>query len=417
MPMKVAAALAVLLVGVRARSEERRCPPMADLATLVRCAQVSSDSVVRARSGLAAAQARRDDAGRFLPTNPTLEVGVGRRKAESGETGLDRSVELAQTLEIGGQRSARIAAADAELRAASVAAEVASRDLATDVLAAAVEVVRARSVLALVGEQLGAAERLTKVSGARSQKGVAAPLETELTQAAAIQAMREHRGAAQALAAAEADLAAAVGEDVRLADAADLPRTELTSRELPELERAAQERPQIVAARADAAVAHARIELLRRERIPDVTIAAGYRHEEFSDAIGARISVPLPVVRRHGPEIAMQEALAAQAESAARQVSLRALLAVRAAWASWQRARGAVATISPDLESRLRQDVTALQDAYQRGTMPLTQILAALREAQGARRTLLETRADVVRAALELNRAAGLPSCPTGGCP
>lgn len=417
MRLHVVAAFAAFGVVARAQADERRCPPVADLPTLARCAQLSGDAVVRARRGFDAAQARREAAGRVLPSNPVIEIGAGRRRAEGGRAEIDRSVELAQTLEIGGQRGARVEAADAELRAAAAGSGAALRDLTTDVVAAAAEVVRARRVLAVVRDQREAAERLREVSGARAQKGVAAPLETELAEAARIQALRDERNAAQALAGAEADLAAAVGEDVRLVDAAELPRSAVVSQSLADLEQAALARPEVLSAKEEAVAARARISLLRRERIPDVTVAAGYRHEEFSDVISARLSVPLPVFRRNGPEIAEQEARTAQAESAARQASLRATLTVRSAYASWQRAQAALKAISPDLEARLRDDVVALQDAYQRGTMPLTQVLAALREAQAARRTLLDTRADAVRASLDVNRAAGLPSCLAGECP
>ena len=417
MRVHVLAAFAALEIVVRAQADERRCPPVGDLGILVRCAQSSSDALVRARGGLNAARARREAAGRFLPSNPVLEIGAGRRRAESGAAEIDRNVELAQTLEIGGQRGARVEAADAELRAASTASDAATRDLTTDVMTVVAEVVRARRALAIVRDQREAADRLREVSSARARKGVAAPMDVELAEAARIQSLRDERVAAQALSSAESELAAEVGEDVRLIEPAELPRSSMVSKSLADLEQAALLRPEVVSAREDAAAARAQISLLRRERVPDVTVAAGYRHEEFSDVIGARLSVPLPVFRRNGPEITAQEARTSQAESATRQASLRATLAVRSAYASWQRAQAAAEAISPELDTRLRDDVVALQDAYQRGTMPLTQVLAALREAQAARRTLLDTRADAVRSSLEVNRAAGLPSCLAGECP
>jgi cobalt-zinc-cadmium efflux system outer membrane protein len=209
----------------------------------------------------------------------------------------------------------------------------------------------------------------------------------------------------------------AVGEDVGLEPVAGLPAAVVAGSSVKELEEAAlRTRPEVLSARAEVEAARARAEVLRRERIPDVTIAAGWRHEEFSEILGVRLSVPLPFFRRNQGEIAGQEARIEQAAAAARQAELRIRLAVRGAYGSWQRAKAAAGAIAPDLESRLRGDVQALQLAYQRGTMQLPAVLAALRETQVARRALLDARVEAVQAALELARATGQSPCDAGGC-
>jgi cobalt-zinc-cadmium efflux system outer membrane protein len=412
----VVAALAAFAVGIRAQAEEASCPAVADLPALLRCARALNDSVIRAGSALGAARARKEVASRVLPSNPALEVGAGKRTAQGGASEIDRSLELAQTFEIGGQRGSRVAAADASIRAAAAAADASVRDLQLDVIAAAAEVVRARVVLAIARGDHASAERLRDVSRARAGKGVAAPMEAELAEAARIQALRDEGAAAASSARGESDLAALVGADVRLTEGAALPAALSASQPLNRYEDAALARPEVIAAREEATVAKAEVELLQRQRIPDVTVAAGYRYEEFSTVLGARLSIPLPVFNRNGPEIAEQRERVRQAESAARQAELRARLAVRSAYAAWQRSRDAADAVSQDLEDRLREDALALQTAYERGTMPLAQVLASLRETRVARRTLVETRADVVRATLELHRAAGLSVCDGGGC-
>jgi cobalt-zinc-cadmium efflux system outer membrane protein len=346
-----------------------------------------------------------------------LEVGAGRRRTEGGIVDYDRSVELSQQLELGGQRGARINAAEAELRGATAAATFAERLVTAEVLSGATQVVRLRQVMTLVRDQREAADRLADVGRARAEKGVAAPLERDLTEAARVQALRDERAARQELLEAEGRLAAAVGSDVQLAPESPLPAGVAIAKALSELEQEATlTRPEVVTARNEVDAARARVELLRRQRIPDVTIAAGYRHEELSDIVGVRLAVPLPLFRRNQGEIAEQEARTSQAAVAARQAELRAGLAVRTAYESWRRAKAAADAIAPDLEGRLRGDVQALQQAYQRGTLPLTVVLASLRETQGARRTILDARVDAVQASIELARAAGLSPCPAGGC-
>ena len=413
----LAAALAAIAVVADVHAQEVSCPPVADLMTLVRCAQRSSEVVVRARTELDAAQARRDIASRVLPANPSLEVGAGYRTIEGGATDIDRSIELSQQIEIGGQRGARIDAAEAELRAARASADAAERLVAADVVAAAARVVQDRQALSLVREQRDAAERLAEVSRARTRQGVAAPFESELAEAARIQALREERAAALDLSEAEGRLAAAVGADVQLATAASLPAVSQPQFAVAEMERNAIERqPEVIAAQSEIKAAQARAALLRRERIPDVTIVAGYKHEEQADVFGGRVSIPLPLFRRNQGEIAEQEARTTQATVRARQTELRVRLAVRAAYGSWQRAQDAVEGISGDLENRLRADVESLRQAYERGTLQLPLVLASMREVQAARRTVLDARTEAVLASIELARVAALSTCPAGGC-
>jgi cobalt-zinc-cadmium efflux system outer membrane protein len=155
-------------------------------------------------------------------------------------------------------------------------------------------------------------------------------------------------------------------------------------------------------ARAEAQAGSGRLQLLRRERIPDVTIGANLRHEEFSDVAGFRLSLPLPLFRRNQGEILEQQALVARAGVAERQARLRVALEARSAHAAWTRARALARQISPDLERRLAGDARALREAYERGTMPLVTALAALREVYGARRTVADGRAEATLATLEL---------------
>ena len=223
MRARFGAALAVLALAVRAQATEASCPKVAGIGVLVRCAQESSERVARVRGEFEVAQARRDVADRLLPSNPTVDVGVGRRQAQDGSSDLDRSVEATQTFEIGGQRGARISAAEADLRAARAFANAANSIVANEVLGAATHVVRARRALAMVRDQGDGAERLVQVSRARAEKGVGAPLETELAEAARVQALRDERAAAQELSEAEARLAEAVGADVQLAPDAGIP--------------------------------------------------------------------------------------------------------------------------------------------------------------------------------------------------
>ena len=83
-----------------------QCPSAADAVGLVKCALSRSEAVVLARREVEAIRGRRLTAGQILPANPAIEVGVGRRRTDSGLVDIDRGVDLSQQIEIGGQRGA-----------------------------------------------------------------------------------------------------------------------------------------------------------------------------------------------------------------------------------------------------------------------------------------------------------------------
>jgi cobalt-zinc-cadmium efflux system outer membrane protein len=410
--------LLVFALALGVGAQEADCPPVADVAQLVRCALAGSEPVSRARHEVEATRARRDVAGRLLPSNPTLELGAGRRKAESGKAEFDRSVDLLQAFEIGGQRGARVAAADTEGQLATAALQAVRAEVTAEVLTAVVELWRARATLAFARDQQQIAEQLVEVSAARQRQGLSPALDVDLAQAARVQARREQTAALQGVAVAEGRLAQVVGREMRLLEGALLTAGFAVPGGVEALEqRALTLRREALAARADAQVARAKEELLRRERVPDVTVSAGARHEEFSNVLAARLSIPLPLFRRNQGEIAEQQARVAQADAAARQAELRVRLEVRGAFQAWQLAAETAKQIEPGLEDRLQEDAGALRDAYGRGAISLATALSSLREAQSARRGLVEARVESVLTSLQVARAAGYPVFSDGGSP
>lgn len=398
----------------------RPCPDVADAPGLVRCALDHSEAVLRARGEVAAAEGRRSTADRFFPANPSVELAAGHRRTDSGRVDTDRSIDLSQQIEIGGQRSARLAVVRAEEDATALAFEAARREVVIDVLDSVVAVSRARAGLQFAVEEQELAERLVAVSAGRAKQGLGTGLDVELAEAARVQARRGEVLATKALREAEGMLALVVGADVKLAEGAAPPAMFIPSVSLAQLERRAlAQHPALQGPLAEAKVARARLDLLGRERVPDLTLAAGYKHEEFGDVLGGRLSVPLPLFRRSQGAIAEQEARIGQAEATAAKAELRVRLEVRAAYEAYQRAGTVLGEIPGDLEERLATDVVALRDAYGRGAMPLTSALASLREVFAARRMLADTRADALVTSLQLARASAspVPLDMTGGQP
>jgi cobalt-zinc-cadmium efflux system outer membrane protein len=185
---------------------------------------------------------------------------------------------------------------------------------------------------------------------------------------------------------------------------------------LPDLERQALAHRQAVQGPlAQVREAKSRLDLLHRERIPDLTLAAVYKHEELADVFGGRVSIPLPFFRRNQGAIVEQQARIDQSEATASQAELRVRLEVRTTYQAWQRALAVSAQIPAEMEARLSADVEALRNAYGRGAMPLIGVLASLRETFAARRTLVDAKTDALVASFELARATASPIALVSG--
>jgi cobalt-zinc-cadmium efflux system outer membrane protein len=394
------------------------CRGTADVPALIPCALTRSPALRKARHEVDAVESRRITAGRRLPSNPVLELGLAHRRTDDGRTDLDRGIDLAQSFEVGGQRGARLATADAELRAAQARAAAIEREIVSAVLGAAVTVMQAREDLRFASDETAAASMLVAVSAGREREGLGSSFDHDLAEAARIEALRRERDARRTLAGAEAALALLVGEDVRLAKDATTPPAFSPAAELPVLEEQAMAtRAEVVAGIAEVEASRAQLTLLRRERIPDITIAASLRHEEFGTIVGGRLSLPLPLFRRNQGEIGEQAARTGQAEVAAGDSRLRVRMEVRAAHLAWEQTAAIFAEVPADLEPRLAADTRSLRDAYARGAMPMTALIAAMREVYAARRAVAAARLEATITSFELARAVGasLPLPARGG--
>lgn len=396
------------------------CPAVGDVPALARCALARSEAVRHARDEVAAVRGRRVTAGHVLPANPTVDIAAGRRRTDTGRVDADRGVDVSQQIEIGGQRSARLEIIRAEEDAAVLAFDAAEREVIIDLTEAVIGVERARAGVQFAAEELELAGRLVEISGGRVKQGMGSALDEDLAEAARVQARRGSLSTAQMLRDAEAKLALVVGADVKLADGATPPQGFVPDAGLYDLERRALAHRQTVQGPlAETRAAKSRLDLLRRERTPDLTLAAVYKHEELADVFGGRLSIPLPFFHRNQGAIAEQQARIGQAEAAAGQADLRVRLEVRAAYDAWKRALAVATEIPAGMEGRLSDDAEALRNAYGRGAMPLIGVLASLRETFAARRTLVDAKADALITSFELARATASPVAliPTGGRP
>ena len=357
----------------------------------------ASPEVLLAALEARAASADADQAGRRL--NPAISLETENFAGSGGFQGFDSyetTLAFEQTVRLGGKRrlSERAARADAvraraECSVQRLEAEALAGELFLQLQAAIDLADVADSSAALSGEFVDIVAR-------RVEAGAGAPpeLARARAEAAALKAVADKaRGEVEAVALALASIWGSPSVDFELpARPTDNPGSALP----PERENMSGH-PRLDAARANAAARLAATERARAGAWPDVTVTAGVRRfEDTGDsAFLAGISLPLPVFdqNRDATRAAGIRADGAELNARAVEVRLRAEQAslvarIRAAQQSFQRLRDEALPLAEEAYA-------SAAEGYRVGKFDLTTTL-------DARRSLIETRADVIASQLVL---------------
>jgi outer membrane protein TolC len=303
----------------------------ASLDSLLHHAAATNPAIRAARARVTAAQARVTPAG--LPADPMLMAGVqnvplGREAGMSGPDPMTmRMVGVGQALPYPGKLALRRRVAERELDAARAALDAATRQVVRDVKDAYAELAFLDQALAIVDRNRDVLVAFTRVTDARYGVGVGGQADVlkarvEATRLAetAVTLTEQRRAAAARLnaaldrptdapverptipaAVARAAVPASAGE-IRFtsaalgARAADSPLPALAELQ----ETAVRESPEIREHEAMIAAEAARLELARKEALPDfdVSLQYGQRGGGRPDMVSATVSVPVPVFKR-----------------------------------------------------------------------------------------------------------------------
>ncbi len=373
-----------------------------------------------------------------LRDNPELEAAaraVGARQAQVWQAGLlpnpelrleaeniggsgdfaaaesaESTLKLAQRVELGGKRGARVAVAErerdvaageVELRQAALAAGTARAFVA--VLAAQEQVRLANSLHDLGAEALGAVEAQRRAGGASDANVLRARLLRD--EAGLVRIRRE-----QELVAARADLAAqwGGGDPAFIDVAGDLSAIAPPPSLSVLLDRVAAA-PELARWRRELASRASAVQAERAEAIPDLLLGAGPRY--FSDtgdvALVAEITVPLPVFDRRQGAIAAARArfAAGEAEERAAVAALRA--AVRRAHAALAAGYALAVALREHLLPDADATLVASRGAYRQGGLRLDELHDAQRAYVDLRSREIEVLAGYHQTAAELTRMVG----------
>jgi cobalt-zinc-cadmium efflux system outer membrane protein len=179
-------------------------------------------------------------------------------------------------------------------------------------------------------------------------------------------------------------------------------------------------RGEVAAAEMERQVLERRLALVRRERVPNLTLSAFAERGEIDDRIlGVGLSIPLPlpapVGRTRAGEIAETMAQIRAAESSEEPVRRRVRLEVARAQATLRARQGAADLFAGDLLKRARTNLSSLREAISSRQLSLREALQWQRSFIELLQADIEVRLGSVQAWVDLRRVVGLPFVASQG--
>lgn len=359
---------------------------------------------------VSAARARLDGATLLVQRNPEVSLGAGSRRTD-GERSPDLEVEVAQEVEIFGERAARIDAARAALASAEGRYQARRVELAAETRESFARAVAAERLLTVAREARELAGAVESAAARRLEVGEASQIEVN---SARVEVGRAASEVAEALRRREAALA-----ELRLLIAVDPARDlalagELAPLALPEradpssiLSVAREQRADLRAAREDLQAAAAERRLAGREALPKPRLGARFVREGEEDAILGTLSFDLPLVNRNQAGRGVAGARFVQAQRALEAAERRVSQEVRLALARLEAARDAARAFEGEVVRAMEENLRLVATAYQAGKIGLFELLVLRRDALDARRGRIRAQEDLVSAEAQLLRALG----------
>ncbi|MET3133551.1 cobalt-zinc-cadmium efflux system outer membrane protein [Oxalobacteraceae bacterium GrIS 1.11] len=392
-----------------------------DAATDVRHATLETDGALTLPAALALAlQANPDLAaaraevaasdGSLLQArqwpNPELQsVLEDTRRASRNST-----LQLNQTLELGGKRAARTTVAGHERALAEAALAAQQADTRAAVALAFIDVLAAQEGVRLARDGAALAQQASRIAAHRVGAGKASPVEETRARVAEAGVKLELTLAEGALAGARRRLSALWGNPAPRFGAADGALQRLPDLPAPEeLARRLRQAPVLRQANGELALRLAMAELEKRRRIPDLTLSVGVKRAEEQGRTLAIVglSIPLPLFDTNQGNLlqALRRSDKADAQLSAAQV--RAGAALADAGERLRFAREEAQALDEAIVPGAHSAYEAASRGFEFGKFAMLDVLDAQRTLLQAQSRQLRALADAHRAAAEIERILG----------
>ncbi len=371
--------------------------------------------LIASRRALVGAQADRLTAGQR--PNPELSVStlsIDPRRIGAGppwEKSADTALQISQSIERGGKRDLRSAAADHNVLAAALDVEETQRQQRFMLRQAYFDLRLSQERVSISRETVMAFRRTLDAANLRLKSGDIASADVSRITVDALRAENDLRQNAADLERARVALAYLIGLEARAAgiEAID-PWPDLAP--LPDMpgNEALDARPDVRAAaeRANAARKAAQLAVAQRSR--DVTVFAQFERfpgQQQNNTIGFGVSVPLFLNYSYEGEIRRAESDRYAAQDNVERVRALARTEIARAWSDLSSARERVDRFEGQLLASARRAADASEFAYKRGALGVMDLLDARRSLNATQLDAAAAHADHAKALASWRAAVG----------
>ncbi|MBP6773274.1 MAG: TolC family protein [Gemmatimonadaceae bacterium] len=391
------------------------------LRTAQLSARASSPSIRAARAAVSAAAAHERQAGSWA--NPSLAYGR-EQTSRGGQRNAQNILQIEQSVEIAGQRGARVALARLRTSAAEARLADAQAELDFEVARLFTAAIAADGKARIAEESASAFTEAQRVSDARLAAGdisgyAGRRLRLEAARHAAVRASAQ-------LERRSARLALATLTGITVGSTDSLSSAETLTEQGPALEAsgpdslralARRERSDLRAALLDAEASEAESRLSKRERIPSPTVSVGYKGERVADPVVgsltgfsgyvAGFSMPLPFFDRRADAIAALQFETQRASAHVEVIQRRIDREVLDAYDALAAVDAQVRVLAPHIGEASRVALRAVQLSYAEGEISLLEWLDATRAYHEAESVYITLQADMALRRATLARAVG----------
>lgn len=392
---------AICLSATAANAEVRTMT----LADVLARAREQAPRIVSARLAVEEARGRLLGAAVRLQTNPELQASLGNREGQDGRF-ADVEIGLAQNIEPGSRRSARVAAANAAIAQSSANADETTRDVLRLAAHAYFRALHAQERIRLLGATQELAASVHAAAERRFKAGDVAVLDVNIarTSLATIRAERE---------AAEAVRALAVGDLQQLLQTSDdiCVEGELVAGSPPELApllEASIRRPEIRALEAAVHEAEADARLGRTFARPEYGVGVRYAREEGDQIVVGGVTVTLPWFSTGQELQAVGTARASRLRAELDAARSRVQIEVRSTFAAYSRRLAAVQHLERDAIPGLDENERLTTRSFEVGQLGMPELLLLRREILDTRGQYLDALLEASLARIDLDASAGV---------
>lgn len=339
----------------------------------------------------------------LLP-NPALSAELEDLSGSGTFRGTDRmqtTLQLSQSIELGGKRAARHRATSLARDLAGWDLEAKRSEITARVTSAFVTLLSLQQQRAFLEEAVRLAEQVVMVVAERVRAGKVSPVEETKATIALTSSQIELERADQALQAARKGLVATWGStDPHFRSAEGEMATLSPVPSLDQLIPYLSKNPELARWEAEIGQRRAVVDLEHSRAIPDLTVSGGVRRfsetEDTAFVIG--LSLPLPVFNRNqgGVQEARERQVKGEAERRAAEVRLTAALVE--AHRALSTAHTEATMLKLNLLPRAQEAFEAVNEGYRLGKFGLLDVL-------DAQRTLFGSRAQYLRALTEYHKS------------